>query len=91
MLYTNERIARFLKAYRETPVRHIQLECDENLHILIAASFGKRLWSAQVVFGERTDTAAKISKLSIDNFEHQTGGLLRSMRRTLLKAGVINE
>ncbi len=93
MLYTNERIARFLKAYHKMPVPHVQIEWafDENLHICIAASFGERLWAAKAVFGERTDKAAKISKISIDNFECQTKGLLGAMRRTLLKAGVINE
>lgn len=84
-------ISRFLEAYHEPRSGvDIKLGCDENLRICIAASFGGKVWSGEVIFGKE-DKKAKISDLAIENFDLQTKSLLAATRRTLLKKGIISE
>ncbi len=84
--YTKGAINRFLTAYREAPEPYMELEHDENLHIYMTATFGKRAWAGQVVF-----SSEEIAVGTIENFDHQCKFLLAAARRRLLKEGIIND
>ncbi len=59
----------------------INIECDENVRVLIAASHGDKVWAGQVVLGE--------PKVAGEHYDTQTKGLVASTKRVLIKEGII--
>ncbi len=63
--------------------KSVEIECDENLRFYVTASFGDKVFAAQVVLAEAERT--------VENFKTQSEGLVSATRRTLLKNGIISE